>query len=83
MRVLLPSLYDVEIKPERGKVIAWGHTVSQRELMIDFLAASSLQVLRQRSLSSTFSISPCLSGKVQTFWEAWIVTAPTLAERGS
>lgn len=29
--VLLASLYDVEIKTERGRVIAWGHTVSKKE----------------------------------------------------
>lgn len=29
MGVLLASLYDVEIKTERGRVIAWGHTGKQ------------------------------------------------------
>lgn len=31
MGVLLPPLYDVEIKTERSRVIAWGHTVSKKE----------------------------------------------------
>ena len=29
--VLLAPLYDMEIKTERGRVIAWGHTVSKEE----------------------------------------------------
>lgn len=69
MGVLLPSLYDVEIKTERGRVIAWGHTKQEGELVIDFPAYSRPALSTVSVRLGTAESRLHLPNQPLSFWE--------------